>query len=754
MNKYQLNLNKIGKFQNTPYKLNDITVFYGPNEAGKTTIIDGIINSMVNFNKTNVIWKQTLGPRYPEGIDTSLVLESTNNDLKKIELNLAMNLLIVRASDLKINLEGEWLSAVKSKLFTGGINPKSIIERVDLMQTKPQKQNNSPLYEKKKIVKALNVLNEQLDEVKLNLKSLSSQIEEENRLKNENAESQTEFEKVKTELDVQKEKMSKLQTALEAKNIEGLYKKVKKKDELSVQLKNSRYTEQKHDEIKEVEKNIESLKNKNKILSDNLETEVNNLKNLKEKLGNEEANYKILKEKSNLAQTTHNSLELQISEIREKQSQKPIGKLVFASILFLAGIVMLITLEGQIKYLAFLPLLGGLAAFWSTLMSKNEDKDSITGIKATIKTFNQKYDEVEKCPSDYSEAMDFLRRIIKNYETSENSVRNLTDKIEPLKNKIDELKGDLEDIKYKYDDYITRLKELLPLGIESSDNYLKKLNEQTNLKKEIESINEELKIAISTYGVGSLEDIINLIEIKMKEITENPITLEVDKSKIKEEEKHRDYLQKRFDDLSGTLSLQREKLASTSTELQIKVGDNSINQVRLERKISTIKEEVDSKDLEMESFYLLRDIVQEISNDSNEQFEQLNKSINEYLKIILGDEKSVTFKNLKEIQTATCADHYGKQVFIDHLSSGTKDAFALASRLAFLKKVELHGDSFLILDDPFVFMDNERETNAIKAIKFFKDEVDIPIIFFTKNEKSKDKFEKEFSSAKVITLSR
>ena len=44
MTKYKLVLDHIGKFKNCHFDLNDVTIFHGPNEAGKTTIIDALIH--------------------------------------------------------------------------------------------------------------------------------------------------------------------------------------------------------------------------------------------------------------------------------------------------------------------------------------------------------------------------------------------------------------------------------------------------------------------------------------------------------------------------------------------------------------------------------------------------------------------------------------------------------------------------------------------------------------------------------------
>ena len=83
-----------------------------------------------------------------------------------------------------------------------------------------------------------------------------------------------------------------------------------------------------------------------------------------------------------------------------------------------------------------------------------------------------------------------------------------------------------------------------------------------------------------------------------------------------------------------------------------------------------------------------------------------------------------------------------------------RDAFIFSTRLAFLDKVSPKGDVFLILDDPFIFMDRERQLCAIKATKHFFDRHQFPILFFTKDSEMQSTFCSVFSEAKVIELTK
>lgn len=56
---------------------------------------------------------------------------------------------------------------------------------------------------------------------------------------------------------------------------------------------------------------------------------------------------------------------------------------------------------------------------------------------------------------------------------------------------------------------------------------------------------------------------------------------------------------------------------------------------------------------------------------------------------------------------------------METLSEGTKDAIALAFRLAVLDQLFPDGDGLAVFDDPFTDMDPERKAEACKLLRKF-----------------------------------
>ena len=65
------------------------------------------------------------------------------------------------------------------------------------------------------------------------------------------------------------------------------------------------------------------------------------------------------------------------------------------------------------------------------------------------------------------------------------------------------------------------------------------------------------------------------------------------------------------------------------------------------------------------------------------------------------------------------SDGDGAEIPLDVLSAGTKDALALALRLAMASYFIEGSDGFLMMDDPLVEMDPERQKAAAAALQSF-----------------------------------
>ena len=129
-----LNLNKFGKFKNRAFEISDnITLFYGENESGKTTIFDSLMLLLSENKKTSAFAKQ-IKLRYGDDID--IYLEPEIEPSKKMHPQSYSNLYAIRQSEIIFEMSDskkdskDWESEIKKKLFASDIDIGKIISEI------------------------------------------------------------------------------------------------------------------------------------------------------------------------------------------------------------------------------------------------------------------------------------------------------------------------------------------------------------------------------------------------------------------------------------------------------------------------------------------------------------------------------------------------------------------------------------------------------------------------------------------------
>lgn len=121
------------------------------------------------------------------------------------------------------------------------------------------------------------------------------------------------------------------------------------------------------------------------------------------------------------------------------------------------------------------------------------------------------------------------------------------------------------------------------------------------------------------------------------------------------------------------------------------------------------------------------------------------------LRHILPDGRAVALLGLdqKQIQVDDAA---GGRRALDNLSSGTQDAVVLAAKLALALKTRGEGKGLLVLDDPFLAMDRQREERALRMLQDFHLRHGWQIILLTKDAHLRDGMVRLFPDCRAIEL--
>ena len=267
-----LNLNKFGKFKNKSFEISDkLTLFYGENESGKTTIFDSLMLLFSENKKTSAFAKQ-IKSRYGDDIDINIIPEIDPS--KKMHPQSYNNLYSIRQSEIIFEMSDskkdskDWESEIKKKLFASDIDVGKIISEVKAehsgkSQTAIPAQLKNTKYRNEEIKEELNDLyskaNTEVNK-KDKLKELDELLKESNNILKEKIDEYNKLNALREEKNKAKEKNNLL-------NINTMINEFNKKDQfikenINLQKDHSKTINDLSGKIDESENKISYLKGK------------------------------------------------------------------------------------------------------------------------------------------------------------------------------------------------------------------------------------------------------------------------------------------------------------------------------------------------------------------------------------------------------------------------------------------------------------------------------------------------------------
>ena len=773
MTKYKLVLDHIGKFKNCHFDLNDVTIFHGPNEAGKTTIIDALIHCLANSRKNQYLYSCILEARYGDKISCRLKRNDNNEEVTKIDHDLVKNLLVIRASSLDLEFsnksrEATWVGDVRNKLFTGGVNPQTIVDSINMMEKKT-KNSGSPLFEHKKLEEDISNLRDCLTSTKTQIQAQASKIKEQEDLTREEEELNQKIGNFGAEIKTNSSKLARLKKLLERYDVTVIQGKISEKEALKDKLATGTYySEENYSNIKASEDTLQKIVHQRELLEEDHKLKMSAFLKAKDERKKFQDSFENSKVNHELAKRTQLRLEEMVSLNETQKAQvhanveKSKGPLFIGLMLIVLVGAVLIALGTPMNFLGLFLIAGAVWLLWKA--SQNTPPQSVEinapsssiDFKAEIRFFNQQYKILPGCPdTNYVQAIDFLREIIDSFTASTNTLRQLIVNLQNIEIEVDQINTSIIHLDHQINKVNTNLKSLLPAGLKRSEEFYKLIQERISDASRLKTLEEELNSAANKLGLDPKVELSQYLSHKIIEKNNDHIAheefnqrdLNLLEHEIIKKTEEKDELLK----MAGEVG---KKLIGTNKEIQLTLNRLSVEQVKIEKEICLKEEACNKKMLEMDSMRLLKAIVSEIAVDATEKFSVLSESINKYLSVILDKNSNIKLTGFTNLDDVQCLDHYDHVREANQLSSGTKDALVLAARLALLEKVDLQKDAFLILDDPFVLMDYERQNKAIKALKKFYDDTKMAIVVFTKDQTVRDMVKAQFGGADTVELHR
>lgn len=702
-----LKLNNFGKFKNKSFEIsNGITLFYGENESGKTTIFDSLMILFSESKRVSVFFKQ-MKSRY--GNDIDIDFEPKIPEHLKMHPQSYNNLYAIRQSEIIFEMSDskkdskDWESEIKKKLFSSDIDIGKMVSEIKAEYS--SKAQNSILYK-------INILENEKIEIDKILNNLYDKINNSTNKKDDLKEFK---ENIFLHENILKEKIEER---------EKLYSLIKSKKE--AETKNIKLNLLK--QINDFNKADEFL-SKNIIYKDDYSKEINGrtkkIEDIKMSItflkGKIEALKKSFVEEKN--KTDYDSVKKRIEnginkiEDLTKKNNKAPKIIFFIAVVFISSFLAL-----YFKNLLFLTII--IPAIPFMFIKENKNSKIIKDILESLPELDIKETDI------------FIFKDLLNKELAKIEIIMTNNDNEEIENYNADLEKSLKELENE-NNLLNQIFE--KLKVKDKEEYYNIKNNYDLLLKQNEENYKKLIIEVKKLGLKNIETLeIDCIRI-LKELDEKGVNPnDYNEMEIKK-------IENNLKDLESEINILKEEINKIKNNISYIEGElnNSENIhadiINFESKLSQIKENIINLNKRRKALKLLEEMLFSINKKNDDIFQSLSKeariSYNHITGKNLSDDGIIMSGFDKD--KIMVADKQNKIRNVELLSSATRDAVYIAMRLSILTKIHQAG-RLILLDDPFITFDNNRTKEALSFIKEYSKNYNIPIVIFTKDTFTRD----------------
>lgn len=747
----KLILTRYGKFSDKSFEFSGVNVFFGKNEAGKTTIFDAIFEKICK-PKGNASHSKELKKRYGDSQNRVLSVAYDGDEFSYDEDEF-LNLYAVKAGDISnvLSPKNDWVSKIQSSLFTGGIDPAVICKELEGFSSKDGKvKHMKDITGKQKEIEKLNEslkkMQTERDSILKSEKEISKSSDELSKLSGNIKSTENQIEKNKKIIETQEKLRRK-------NNLFGVIDKINAHSELSNKIAGlSIYEKDCSAEAERLSESVQKAKNDCNTLGVKAESAAKEIESLQKESDE-------IKRKAESMSIRINPL-TQLFDFIENECPKSLVRqsVVYNKPLAAAGFIFLLAGVLTALYMGFSPAglgimaAGAIAAIVLLFVSRKTitvqetpEIESFTrkavkrwneitgGGEHDLRTLSELREEIIKFKSDYSQALnihsqlaekinnknDLLKKAQSEYRIAETDLKNAEDALSLWYQKMNV--KDLRQYGGRISEYETVKKQLLSVESELKQELLNfQCDNFQELKTKAETLASQLESELS--GIEKLSDAeLGKLKNEVNELSSKLESLRSQEKSISEK------YNKGSGQISGALGNMPETIAS------------------LQHQIALLTRELRDLEINRRAAGFAAKIFEEISKDSSLQFGIVSRDIAERFSDFLPVAESVRLGSFNSNDIAVM-DAGGEFRQPEQLSTGTRDAFWFAARLSLALKANPEGRGIIILDEPFHAFDKERVEKAVRLLKKFRDNTKWQVILFTKDEHVAETMKKEFTN--------
>ncbi|PJZ58716.1 ATP-binding protein [Leptospira barantonii] len=765
-------LGKFGKFENKEFDLSDsITVFQGKNESGKTTIFDALRLAIGSrFLTASQEPKKSILARYGEKSPEGYRVVGEVPDLSKDAAPQYVHCISLREGELEFAFNNDKFikpDFLRSKLLNNGVNLEGVSGSFKKIHSPKTGSKDATAFE---------TLKKDISEYKTKRVTLIGEIEslhsrnknnvekEEKHLKDQNEELKIKDELARIEkdsaLDVKIQKKIKLLESLsEIQRIKSLEESIKK---------NFLYSKDESSAFESFQKEIDRSQNSISSSETLLKDKQTAIESKKKETEGHQNQLSILQKMKQKAEEWSEKIDKTIreegfnEEVRTAQSDS--SKKLLGFLLIGIGLLILLGTFGTFLFskTSVLVLLSGtligaaLIVFGILLLlqkkesvslrySSEKEKDFVSKISGQWNLTFPEYliplmEKTENLRQFFGQKINNYEVKIHQIENLEKEIRNLNGELDPIRNNLKLENEKITGLQSKRNSW---LNDRRAVTIQDYHKYVAEFQTQNK------SLKDGLTKILTDHSAKSLEELEVRFKTAISTMEDVPTVLPNDPERQFRDGKKKE-LEKRLQSLNEELKNLNTAIRVEDARIQDSLPEKEKDLIHTIQVLSEKELEFSKAESRRKSAKIAQELIEEISKDQSMQFAFVASEIGKEINLML-PKREVSFEGIDKKESIKMKDQAGTFRSIDHLSGGTLATFYLIFKL-FLARKTVPENGILLLDEPFVHLDQGRIESALEYLKRFQEETRYQICFFTKQEELAEIIRKYFKNAKKIAL--
>jgi hypothetical protein len=757
----ELAIEKFGRFAARRFPLSPVTFFIGRNESGKTTLLDIFFQELCHPGARGEGRK--LKERYGEERSARLVCDGEPVAVDEKEF---WNLWAIRSGDISLDLASgsTWMERVKSRLFTGGIDPGRLRDRFEtLASTKGSLRHNRELKalesEVEELQRRLEGLYERRGRIlerEKNAAGMQLELEEQAR---EARRQEEELERLEGELAFQKK-------AAERKELNDLLARMERGAERVRRLQELQgYPEREIAEYdrsaaehQQLRRQLDLAEQQALALQGTLRDKERAAAGLEEQLARQRV-------AAQAAGEFLGRIDLQRRELARRGGMPWNRGLLAAAFAGLAlGIALALLssdLAGRIGLLAGAVLLWGVALL---LARRLRPAGGGAGEGAAARSLREEWRARLAARLSAGEGSGMEAPVLRS-----ETLGGLASELQALQVQADGTAGRLAELgaeaarlrreqidreegagalRRRAEEAASRLEEWLRRRqVRTRDEYLSRSVELRTLAQEQARWEEDLRRELAHRGCPDAGQLKRDCERRLGDLDREGVpAAAAPEAELRRRDAELRARRARLQEARGELARGESRLAQEGGEITGSLGSIPEEIAGAERRLLEAQGRIRELQLDREAAALAREIFERIALDSETMLQELGRELAGQFGQIVPRAGEVEVPEL-DAGAFRVADGGGEMRPMEHLSQGTQDAFLLAARLALARKARFDGEAaggagndparsgVLVLDEPFHALDLDRIRRALQMIARFQAENGWQVILLSKDER-------------------